>query len=194
MIARPPRARALLRRNKGLTLAAFLLIPLISISLKAVGFVRTMAWIERTSKRRATKLAGTREHNEARELEQIAAIAGSRGVVAATCLRQSLFVHWILRRRGFDSRLKLGVRRSGNAFDAHAWVELEGLALGDSSGAHVEFRELNDRIPSLCPRLNSVAEGLPDESTEAGNETCRNQADRALGIPVPKSQVRSRGE
>ena len=60
-------------------------------------------------------------------------------MIAATCLRQALLVHWLLRRRGFSPELKLGVRKQADAFDAHAWVELQGVALGQGELTHVPF-------------------------------------------------------
>jgi hypothetical protein len=67
--------------------------------------------------------------------------AAVRGALPATCLRQSLLIYWLLRRRGFDPELKLGVRKEQAGFDAHAWVELQGVALGQADLAHSPFPE-----------------------------------------------------
>jgi hypothetical protein len=42
----------------------------------------------------------------------------------ALCLPRALAAHAMLRRRGIASRLCLGVKRDGDALDAHAWVEI----------------------------------------------------------------------
>jgi hypothetical protein len=65
----------------------------------------------------------------ARHLAWLANIAGRRGPLAATCLRQSLLVYGLLRRRGLSPEIRWGVRRDPNDFDAHAWVELDGYPL-----------------------------------------------------------------
>jgi hypothetical protein len=44
-----------------------------------------------------------------------------------TCLPQALTASWLLRARGFAPTLQYGVATVGTGFEAHAWVELEGL-------------------------------------------------------------------
>jgi hypothetical protein len=44
-------------------------------------------------------------------------------------LEQALALHILLRRRGVKTRVRLGVQPYG--FSAHAWVELDGVALGE---------------------------------------------------------------
>ena len=43
--------------------------------------------------------------------------------VEDTCLKQSLVFCRIRRRGGLPAELRIGVRKSGGLFDAHAWVE-----------------------------------------------------------------------
>jgi hypothetical protein len=45
------------------------------------------------------------------------------------CLNQSLVLSVLLVRRGVTSRIVVAVRGSGEAFGAHAWVEVDGRAL-----------------------------------------------------------------
>ena len=55
----------------------------------------------------------------------------------ATCLTQALSAHVLLRRRGFDPVLQLGVARNDEGkFLAHAWIECDGRIVigGASSG------------------------------------------------------------
>ncbi|MBD8078930.1 lasso peptide biosynthesis B2 protein [Cellulosimicrobium arenosum] len=49
--------------------------------------------------------------------------------VDGTCLRQSLLVGHVLRRRA--PRLVLGVAKRGGAVAAHAWIEVEGWTIDD---------------------------------------------------------------
>lgn len=46
-----------------------------------------------------------------------------------TCLKESLVLLRMLRGRGVSSRLCLGVRKDGDRFAAHAWVEHDGMPL-----------------------------------------------------------------
>ncbi len=49
--------------------------------------------------------------------------ATSRCVPAATCLTQALAGQVLLARSGYDSRLEIGVAKTGEAgFEAHAWL------------------------------------------------------------------------
>jgi len=54
----------------------------------------------------------------------------SMGVPRATCLAQALALQVLLRRRGIDCRLRLGVAHDATAgLVAHAWLESEGRVL-----------------------------------------------------------------
>ena len=64
--------------------------------------------------------------------------AGRRGLVRANCLDRSLFLHWLLSRRGIPGELLIGVDRTDDGLRAHAWVECAGEILGDPAEvAHV---------------------------------------------------------
>jgi hypothetical protein len=39
----------------------------------------------------------------------------------------------LLGRHGIETDLRIGVRRALGQFEAHAWVELDGIALNDSN-------------------------------------------------------------
>ncbi|WP_143310061.1 lasso peptide biosynthesis B2 protein [Chitinophaga vietnamensis] len=47
------------------------------------------------------------------------------------CLSQSLVMRLLLRRKGIDAELKIGVSQHMGRFDAHAWLEKEGVLLND---------------------------------------------------------------
>jgi len=128
-------------------------------SLALVGYLRTRHWVERLTDGGALRAATAEDLVAARRLARLAAIAGRRGPVQATCLRQALVLHGWLRRRGLNPQLVIGVRRDGSeALDAHAWVELEGASLdagtlgaGASSAQarprHVPLRRTGARAP-----------------------------------------------
>ena len=123
-------------------------LPLIAVSVRVLGVVRTARLIERHSEISSPHSAGGAELEAAHRLAQLVAIAGRRGAITATCLRQALLVHWLLRRRGFSPELKLGVRNDADVFDAHAWVELQSMALGQGTLSHLPFAK---RRPNATP-------------------------------------------
>jgi hypothetical protein len=55
----------------------------------------------------------------------------------ASCLRRSLLLGWVLRRRA--PVLMVGVRRDGEAIAAHAWVRIDGVDLDPAAGQYAAF-------------------------------------------------------
>lgn len=105
----------------------FVLVACADFMLKLAGFARCMRF--------------------ARRVAQLAPVAAGRGVVDATmyriavatafypgrsrCLEQALVAFVLLRRRGVDARLRMGVQPY--PFYAHAWVEVNGVALNETA-------------------------------------------------------------
>jgi hypothetical protein len=134
------RWQALPGDERRLLLGLVAALPVIAALVRVLGAVRTARLLERTSGGTPTRCrADAAEMQAAQRLAALAAIAGRRGAITATCLRQALLVHWLLRRRGFSPELRLGVRKQADAVDAHAWVELQGVALGQTRLAHLPF-------------------------------------------------------
>ena len=122
-------------------------LPLVALALRVLDYRRTRALVEWLSRHPSPRAATAQELREADRLAQLAATAGNRGLVQASCLRQALLVHGMLRRRGLAPELKLGVRREGEAFLAHAWVELAGTRLAQSD---VQFASFDDPSPGAA--------------------------------------------
>ena len=51
---------------------------------------------------------------------------------AGNCLTRSLYLQWLLRRRGVPTDLRIGVQLSDGQLLAHAWVEYAGHPLNDA--------------------------------------------------------------
>jgi hypothetical protein len=61
---------------------------------------------------------------------------GKLGRMDGLCLPRALAAHAMLRRRGIASRLCLGMVRTGDAFAAHAWIEVgDGRIVGGDEAA-----------------------------------------------------------
>jgi hypothetical protein len=58
---------------------------------------------------------------------------------STNCLEQSLVLWWLLRRRGIAADLRIGARKAGQRFEAHAWVEFCGIALNSGGEDHLHF-------------------------------------------------------
>jgi hypothetical protein len=53
----------------------------------------------------------------------------------AACLKKSLVLFWMFRRRGLPAELRLGVRKVDGELEAHAWIEQGGRVLFDKETA-----------------------------------------------------------
>ncbi|MGH9678172.1 MAG: lasso peptide biosynthesis B2 protein, partial [Candidatus Acidiferrum sp.] len=52
---------------------------------------------------------------------------------------RSMALWWLLRRRGMPAQLRIGARRTGGEFEAHAWVEMAGRAINDSNDVQTRY-------------------------------------------------------
>ena len=133
--------RDLPRADRNTLLAMLPALALLSLGLRLFGYARLRRWIERASTHATSRPATQGDIATGERLARLASIAGRHGPVAATCLRQSLLVYGMLRKRGLAPELKLGVRRTNGTFDAHAWVELGGTALGQHTLEHIALQD-----------------------------------------------------
>ncbi len=131
--------RALSWRERGLLFSCALGLTALHATLALAGYKRTRRVVEALSRRRQSHRANSEELANARQLARLAAIAGRHGLVDATCLRQSLLVYGRLRRRGLDPRFQIGIKPADGPFQAHAWVELDGVRLLPGDVGHRAF-------------------------------------------------------
>ena len=84
-------------------------------------------------------------------LGRLARIAGRYVPANGSCLRQSLLVWWLLRRKGLPAELRIGVQKQ-EGFAAHAWVELARQPVNDAPDVAERFAPFDG---SLSARLVS---------------------------------------
>ncbi len=135
--------RALTWGERGRLIACAIGLASVHLALALLGYRRTHRIVEALSQRSDKRQANPEDIAAARRLARLAAIAGRYGAVHASCLRQSLLLYGWLRRRGFDPRLRLGVKpEQQGPFGAHAWVELEGQRLLPGDAGHAAFQSM----------------------------------------------------
>lgn len=66
-------------------------------------------------------------------------VASHHHFVQAHCLHRSLATHYLLRRDGLPSRVRIGVRKEEGALKAHAWVVLGDRVVNDLPEAVAPF-------------------------------------------------------
>jgi len=73
-------------------------------------------------------------------------IAAAHGPYRAKCLEQSLVLRWLLQRQGIDARIVFGARKEDQQMQAHAWVEVNGVALNEDNGVYQDFSPLDELV------------------------------------------------
>ena len=142
--ARLAQLRILTAMQKRTLLAAWLWLPLFWLGLRVLGLPRFQAWLHKTPAR--SDLSLTLPLIKA--LGEAVNIASRHTPFPVTCLTRSLLLGWLFRRRGVASDLRIGVRLTQGAFDAHAWVECEGVPVNDRPDVSAQFASFGDLIPS----------------------------------------------
>ena len=127
-----------------------LLLPAIGAALHLLDFKRTRDLLARFAHSSEAPLAaeGAAMADTAHRIARLVGIAANHGPYRATCLRQSLALWWLLRRRGIPAELRIGVRKEGGALEAHGWVEHQGQALDDRQGVTASYAAFQPSSPA----------------------------------------------
>jgi hypothetical protein len=80
---------------------------------------------------RRTAGPGSPGADECRRLARFAGMPYRHLPMPSSCLRESLVLYALLRRRGAAAELRIGVRKEGPALAAHAWVDHPGADAPD---------------------------------------------------------------
>jgi hypothetical protein len=85
------------------------------------------------------------------KLHRLAALVKAAASVLplrTTCVTRSLVVLRLLEERGIAAALRIGVRLASGRVDAHAWIEVAGLALDEAQDVHERFAPFPDPTQS----------------------------------------------
>jgi len=118
-----------------------LTLPVVSLLLKLRGFRKTeriMALLSRLGMR--SEASPVRVDQAAR----MVSIAAVQGPYKARCLEQALTVWWMLGLMGIRSTIRLGIYKSGESVEAHAWVLHEGKIVIGQMNEQKAFTPLLD--------------------------------------------------
>jgi hypothetical protein len=129
------RFRALTRPDRRTFLAAMALLPLFWFALRTLGLPRLQTRLQRTHFRPSATLTAA----EIAHLGTLVNSAAHHALGPANCLTRSLYLWWLLRRRGIDGQLRVGVRLIQGRLDAHAWVEHAGMPINDRLDVSADF-------------------------------------------------------
>ena len=135
--------RAARRRDLPLVLRAYLALLLADLGVRGLGVVPVWGRIRR--RLRPPGPGGPPDGAEVARLHRAVACAARNHLYPMRCLPQSLALAWLLARRGAAVELRLGVRRHGGQFQAHAWLERDGVPLVPAPEPETPFRRLESR-------------------------------------------------
>ncbi len=121
-------------------LLAILLLPMIALVLKSIGFKKTQTFLSNhLPKKPKISIHEDMQLEEAESVARMVSIAANHGFYSANCLKKSLLTWWLLGRRGIATELKIGVNKETGDFNAHAWVEYRGNVLIDATDIEDRF-------------------------------------------------------
>ncbi|SRR5260221_3550763 len=136
--------KALAPSERRLVIAAFALLPLVALGIRAVGLRRVQAFLAPSAPNARPASAASLER--ARRIAGLVAIAARHGAYRAKCLPLSLTLQRLLQSEGIPSELRVGVRKDGHALVAHAWVEHDGAPLLEARGVHERFAAFDEAL------------------------------------------------
>jgi hypothetical protein len=132
-------------------LSAFCVMVASRVGLRVAGYGRWISFLSRWPRARAG-LALVHETLPKR-LALLARAAARNLPFQPTCLERSVGLWWLLRRRGLGAEIRIGARKTGDRFEAHAWVECAGLVLNDAGEEHRRFSVFSDSGPIRAREL-----------------------------------------
>jgi len=130
-----------------------LLLPIIGAALRVLDVKRTCRLLARgIPKQRIISQANHADaasHNDdVQRIARLVTIAANHGLYRATCLRRSVALWWLLRRRGVAAKIRIGVRKDQGTLQAHAWVEHNGQPLNDTQDVSARYAVFRDSLPA----------------------------------------------
>lgn len=122
---------ALPASDRLLLVEAMIVLPAVGLALRWFRMNRLFGCLRTLSGLRVRSTVAVDRQAEALRARRLLGAAARNGLYAGNCLSRSATFWWLLRRRGVQSELRVGVRKQNGAFEAHAWVECDGIVLND---------------------------------------------------------------
>lgn len=126
---------------RALFLRAAALLPWVALRLKMQGFQST-----RESLRKSIEESSLISFSDPERITERAMLtarmvraAARHGLGSPSCLEESLVLVHLLRRQGITAQLRIGVKKNVRQFEAHSWVECNGVALNESEALHDHY-------------------------------------------------------
>jgi hypothetical protein len=137
--------RHLAQQERIQLIQAAILMPLVSVSLRMLGWQCLMKLLARLGQSNKEVQPRQQTLDQAQRVAYVTHAAASHGLIRATCLERSMVLWWLLLRQGIKSQLVLAGRTEQSTFQAHAWVEYENVVLNDRPDVRQDFNVFEKR-------------------------------------------------
>ena len=118
---------------------AVVMLPFLSLLLHFRGFRYTQRFLQKLLGARAAQASAAPGDLRIVLTSRMVLAASRRSPIPSTCLERSFTLWWLLARQGIATQLRIGVRKDGEKFAAHAWVEHEGVSIGEPEDTHTHY-------------------------------------------------------
>jgi len=143
------------RADWALLARALILLPPVSVGLRLVGLRRALALVQALPP--ARRRCAEDDPRGAPRTAWLVEVAARCWRPRPTCLAKALVVLSLLKRRGLPAQLVVGVTKARGPLEGHAWVELDGAAVGAHPGPASDAVLV--RMPAWLPTTVSIAPG-----------------------------------
>ncbi len=114
-----------------------------SIALKIFGFRRVCRFAHRSTDKNVKSCSDPQLAMAENAASILRRVNLDYSVFGNSCLAESLALWWLLRRKGIDANLKIGVRTLTGVFESHAWVECAGRVLNEAADIEKIFSTID---------------------------------------------------
>jgi len=129
---------------------AVVLFPWVLFSLRTRGFNKTKLALQARLAQSAPLFGKSNSDGEKVQLiSRMVKAAGRYGLTHPNCLEESLVLWHCLQREQVSVALRIGVRKFAGQFEAHAWVEYQGVALNQAEWAHPHYAAFESEFSNL---------------------------------------------
>jgi len=151
MLEKLRRFSALDSTARKMFLRALVMLPIVSASLRTLCFQNTQSGLRVVVSAPNSELTPDFVRARIALTAHMVNSASRHGLVHATCLAKSLTLWCLLGRQGIASQLRIGARKQDGKFEAHAWVERDGVAVNEPDDHHRHYAAFDKAFSTLPP-------------------------------------------
>jgi hypothetical protein len=130
---------------------AGLWLPLSAFGMRVFGLQRWLRLVGGTARRADAGPTPEADLRRAWQTGRVVAIAARHAPYRVKCLSRSLTLWWLLLGQGIQSDLRIGITPSPGQFEAHAWIEYQGVVINDR-------QDVGRRYSTFDRPINSAAQ------------------------------------